>query len=91
MQVALATHKTTGIPFVEDVLITADLPHSVSFAIMYASKLNSFNELTEDKQPPRGIYDKPFKLKEFFDEVFDTKNPRERENMSVEFNPDEVE
>lgn len=57
---------------------------------MYTSKINSFNELTEDKQPPRGIWDKPSRLKEFFDEVFKTKSDK-RNSMSIEFDPEEVE
>ena len=78
-------------PLIEDIETTSELPHTVSFAIMFAAKLNSFNELPKDKRPPRGIYDKPYKLEQWFDEVFDTKNPRERENTSIEFDPDEVE
>ena len=88
---ALATHKETGIPFVEDIEVTSDLPHTISYTVIYTSKLSSFNELPKEKRPPRGLYDKPYKLEEFFDEVFDNKNPREKEFTSIEFNPDEVE
>ena len=87
---ALATHKETGIPFAEDVEITADLPHTLSFLIMYTSKLSSFNELSEDKQPPRGIWDKSYKLKTYFNDVFKI-NSTNRDSNTIEFDPDEVE
>lgn len=87
---ALATHKETGIPFAEDIFIAADLPHTISYAIMYTSKINSFNELTKDRQPPRGIWDKPFRLKEYFDEIFKTEDTDKGKTV-IEFNEEEVE
>jgi len=87
---ALATHKETGIPFAEDIEITADLPHTLSFLVMYTSKLSSFNELSEEKQPPRGIWDKSYKLKAYFNEVFKL-GSTDRNSNTIEFDPDEVE
>lgn len=88
--IALAVHKKTGIPFAEDVEIAADLPHTLSYLVMYVSKIDSFNELTDDKKPPRGIWDKPYKLKEFFDEVFKT-DSKDKNTTTIEFDPEEVE
>lgn len=92
LAIALATHKETGLPFIEDIEISTELPHSVTFAIMYNSKINSFYELPKDKRPPRGIYDKPNRLDEFLDEVWEPGYKKEsEENLSIEFDPEEVE
>jgi hypothetical protein len=88
---ALATHRETGIPFIEDIEVTIDLPHTLSFVVMYVHKLNSFAELPKEKQPPRGIWDKPYKLERFFDEVFSSSNHQKPETLSIEFDPEEVE
>jgi hypothetical protein len=88
---ALATHRETGMPFVEDIEVTSELPHTISYAILYTSKINSFRELPKDKQPPRALYDKPYKLEKFLEKVFEVKNNNSREIDSIEFDPEEVE
>lgn len=57
---------------------------------MYASKIKSFGELPDEKQPPRGIWDKPFRLKQFFEEVFKS-DDKDKGSTTIEFNPEEVE
>jgi len=47
-----------------------------------------FNELPEDKRPPRNLWDKPYKLKLFLDEIFDNKKTSTK---YVDYNPDEIE
>jgi hypothetical protein len=89
---AIATHKETGMSFVEDIEVTSDLPHTISFAVMYTAKINSFNELSKDKRPPRALWDKPYRLEQFLDEVFDVNyKPKEKEDLMIEFDPEEVE
>lgn len=66
----------------------ADVPHTISFAITYRNRLNMFNELPEDKRPPRNLWDKPYKLKLFLDEMFDNKKTSTK---YVDYDPDEVE
>lgn len=51
-----------------------DLPHTISFAITYRARINSFYELPKDKQPPRNLWDKPYQLNEFLDKVFKSKD-----------------
>lgn len=66
-----------------------DMPHPLSYAILYRARIDSFKELPDDKQPPRDLWNKPYKLEEFFDEIFDRKDKRRKEY--IEFNEEEVE
>lgn len=79
----LAINKETGIPLAEGIETVLDLPHTITSAIAYRMKLNSFHELPEDKQPPRGIWDKPYRLSLHFKTVWDTK--KEGSDTSSEF------
>lgn len=60
--------KSTGIPLGDFPL--EDIPHTISYALLYRMRINSFQELPKDKQPPRNLWDKPFRLSEFFDDIF---------------------
>lgn len=67
-----------------------DMPHTISYAITYRNRINSFNELPEDKRPPRDLWDKPYKLKDFLDEVFEVKGGNKSANY-VEYNEEDIE
>jgi len=71
--VALALHKTIGVPLAEDIETATDLPHTLSFAILYRDRIDSFNELPKDKRPPRNLWDKPYELEKFFDAIWGDK------------------
>lgn len=66
-----------------------DLPHTISSAIMYRLKIDSFNELPKDKRPPRDLWNKPYKLEEYLDTVFDSK--KEKETEFISFDEEDVE
>lgn len=79
-----------GIPIIEGVKMNADdLPHTISSAIMYRLKIDSFNELPKDKRPPRDLWNKPYKLEEYLDTVFDSK--KEKETEFISFDEEDVE
>jgi len=59
-------------PLAEGLEYATDLPHPISLAITYRNRINSFHELPSDKQPPRNLWDKPWRLGQFFEEVFET-------------------
>jgi hypothetical protein len=69
----------------------ADLPHTISLAITYRQRINSFYELPKDKRPPRDLWDKPFRLNDFFDEVFKTSGTGNKVATYVEYNSEDVE
>lgn len=83
----LAVHKHTDIPIAEGLDSLMDLPYTISYAVLYREKINSFNELPKDKQPPRNLWDKPYQLSEFLDKVWDTK----KEDKGTEFYNYELE
>jgi hypothetical protein len=53
-------------------------------------KIDSFNELPKDKKPPRDLWDKQYKLDEFFDEVFELNKGKPKKTF-IEYNSEEVE
>lgn len=65
------------------------MPYPISFAILYRAKINSFNDLPKDKQPPRDLWNKPHKLERFFDEVFEQSDGKSKDY--IEFDEREVE
>lgn len=68
------------------------MPHTISAAVTYRYRLNSFYELPEDKRPPRNLWDKPHRLQDFFDEVFDRKKGHgNRSEEYIEYNFEDVE
>jgi hypothetical protein len=80
------------LPLAEGLEDTSDIPHTISFAMLYRLKINSFGDLPKDKQPPRKLWDRSHALDEFFDEVFErNKGEGTRSENFVEFNPDDVE
>lgn len=82
--------KTTGLPIADGIESAADLPHTITQALNYREKINSFYELPEDKRPPRDLWTKPHKLSEFFDMVFDVKKER-KSTEYIDFNPEDVD
>lgn len=58
---------------------------------MYRSRINSYNELPKDKRPPRDLWDKPYRLEQFFDEMFDRGGNEYGNSQQVLFDPDELE
>lgn len=66
-----------------------DLPHTISYAVSYRMSIDSFRELPKDKRPPRNLWDKPYRLNEFFDEMFGTKEVNT--TTYVEYDPEDVE
>ncbi len=78
------------IPLVEDLQGAADdLPHTISYALLYRLKIDSFNELPKDKRPPRDLWSKAHKLEQFFDEVFDSK--KDSGKTYIDYDPEDVE
>lgn len=78
-----------GMPIMAGLNTADDLPHPISYAILMRIKIDSFQELPKDKQPPRDLWYKSHKLEEFFDEVFERKGRDHKE--FIEFNEEEVE
>lgn len=66
--------KQFNIPLHESLKISADdYPHTISFLIKKRMQVDSFDELSEDKKPPKSIWYKPQALTEWFDRVYDNK------------------
>jgi hypothetical protein len=74
-------------PLADGLDTAEDLPHTVSYAILYRMKIDSLHELPKDKQPPRDLWNKPHKLEEFFDEMYGDKEKKE----FIEYNDEDVE
>lgn len=88
--VALAVHKVAGIPIAEGITAVEDLPHTLTQAIMYRAKIDGLMELPKDKQPPRNLWDKPHRLNDYLDDVWDTKKDRGGKDY-YDINLEEVE
>lgn len=86
----MAITKTTGLPLAEGLTTAIDLPHTISYAIGYRIQIDGFSELPEDKRPPRNLWDKPFRLSAFFDDVFD-RGMDEKGKTYAEIDLEEVE
>jgi hypothetical protein len=67
----------------------SDLPYTISFAVLYRAKIDSFGNLPKDKQPPRDLWDKPYRLGKFLDTVWGDKK-KSSDNM-IEFDEEEIE
>jgi len=83
--------KTTRLPLDEGLENAADLPHTISLAITYRERINSFYELPKDKRPPRDLWDKPHRLDDFFEEIFSSKGGGNKSHTYVEYDNEEVE
>lgn len=81
--------KITGIPLGGDFPLE-DLPHTISYALIYRSRVDSFNELPKDKRPPRNLWDKPHRLSEYFDEVYKTNDTGAGKSF-IDYDPEELE
>lgn len=69
-----------------------DLPHTLTFAILYRERIDSFGELPKDKRPPRNLWDKPHALNEFLEHIWEDKGtPNKRSTQSFEYDYEEVE
>lgn len=79
-------------PIAEGLNYATELPHTISLAVTYRARINSFYELPKDKQPPRDLWDKPWRLEQFFDEVFETRGGSKSKNTTyVEYDIEDVE
>lgn len=84
--------EATGIPLLEGWTSGIDLPHTITTAVTYRLRINSLMELSKDKRPPRDLWDKPFRLNEFLDEILNRGNKgNNTKTQSVDFDPEEVE
>lgn len=81
--------KTTGIPLAKDFPLE-DMPHTITYALLYRARINSFDEITKDKRPPRNLWDKPHRLNEYFDEVF-KRNDTDEDKTFIDFDTEDVE
>jgi len=79
------------LPLAEGLGTSEDLPHTISEAILYRLRVDSFNELPKDKRPPRDLWTKPHKLEEFLDTVFDIKGSAQKRNSYVDLDLEDVE
>lgn len=66
-----------------------DLPHTVTSAILYRLRIDSFNEMPKDKRPPRDLWGKPYKLEKFLDSVWD--KDKDKETEFIDFDEDDIE
>lgn len=91
----MAVVKATGLPFAEGLENSMDIPHTISYALMYRVTLDSFNELPRDKRPPRYMWDRPFQLREYLEHVWDRDEDGGETNFRktkfYEFNQEDVE
>ena len=65
-----------------------DLPHTITSAVLYRLRIDSFNELPKDKRPPRDLWSKPYKLEKYLDEVFGA--PKEKTEF-IDVDEDDLE
>lgn len=79
----------TGIPLAKD-LPLEDMPHTITFALIYRSRLDSFNELPRDKRPPRNLWDKPHRLSEYLDKAFKVGDSNDSKEY-IDFDSEDVE
>lgn len=83
------THEKTGLPFAEGLDDCVNLPHTITSAVALRHQMNSLMEIPKDKRPPRGIWDKPFRLQEHLDHMYDS--GKEKGQTYIDYDPEEVE
>lgn len=76
----LLVHKKTGLPFAKGLDSCVDLPHTITAAVAHSAHMESLQELPKSKRPPRGIWDKPFRLEQFIEEAFSSKEDNKKKN-----------
>jgi hypothetical protein len=52
---------------------------------MYRARIDSFNELPKDKRPPRNLWDKPHKLEQFLETIWDKDTDKNKTTRSSDF------
>lgn len=70
----LTLYKVAGIPLAEGISSVQDLPHTLTQAIVYRARIDSFSELPKEKRPPRNLWDKPHALNDFLDHIWDKRS-----------------
>lgn len=80
--------KETGLPLAEGLNAADDIPHTLSFAVLYRTQINSFHNLPKEKQPPRDLWTKPHRLKKFLDEVWEKKD---KNQDVIEWDDEDIE
>ena len=70
-------------------LSVSEYPHSINYVIKRRMQIDSYNELPEDKRPPRCLWDKPSELDEWFNRVFS--DGKKQIEFSLPVNEDEIE
>jgi hypothetical protein len=84
--------NATGLPLFTDLDFVVDMPHTISYAITYRTRIDSFGELPKDKRPPRNLWDKPFRLREFLENIWeDDETKKNNKSDWVELDLNEVE
>lgn len=58
---------------------------------MYRARIDSFNELPKNKRPPRNLWDKPYRLGIFFDNVFKTDGDSTKKTEYIDLDEEDVE
>ena len=86
----MESSKAIGLPLTKNLEDAIDLPHTISFAVTYRERINSFRELPKEKQPPRNLWDKPYKLSLFLDSIFEVKGGPKKTDY-IEFDTEDVE
>lgn len=89
---ALEMAKELGLPLVEGLPNNAaSLPHTITLAASYRLRINNLMELPKDKRPPRNLWDKPHRLNEYLDEVFEHDGDGPKSEKFIDFDLEEVE
>jgi len=68
---------------------TMEYPYSISYVLRRRMQIDNFLELPKDKQPPRGLWDKPSELEEWFDRVFG--GEKVQTEFTMDINEKEIE
>jgi hypothetical protein len=84
-------NRVAGIPIAEGINSAMDLPHTLTQAIMYRAKLDSLLELPKDKQPPRNLWDKPHRLDQYLETVWDTDDKKGKGKEYMDIDLDDIE
>lgn len=87
----MAVHKISGLPLVPGIEKVTDLPHTLTYALLYRSRIDSFNELPKDKRPPRNLWDKPYALGQFLDTIWDKDTKPQQKESGFVYDLEEVE
>jgi hypothetical protein len=58
---------------------------------MYRQRIDSFNELPKDKRPPRNLWDKPYRLSQFLDTLWDKEGDNKKRTDFFDYDANELE